>query len=291
MFTALAPEPVGDPATLLRRLVERCDGRVFVGFDFPIGVPGAYARSVGITTFPELLFSVDSGAFSQFFDIADNAAEIAINRPFYPKRSNCGAKHQHLVDGLKVTEYTQLLRHCERRTGTRGDACSLFWTLGGQQVGRAAIIGWRDVLRPALLDRAMDVALWPFKGDLDVLLNRHQVVIAETYPAESAVHIGIGAPGHGWSKRSQADRKKKSPTLRQFAKRAGIALAPELDAKVLDGFGPSKGGEDPFDAVVGLFSMVAVVKGLRLAGMPPAGTVRDIEGWILGQDYAPSSQS
>jgi len=284
-FTALAPEPVGDPTTLLGRLLDRGEDGVFVGFDFPIGVPAAYASSVGIASFPELLRKLGSGALSRFFELVENAGDITTGRPFYPKRSNCGAKRQHLLDGLEVAAYTQLLRRCELRTDTRGDACSLFWTLGGQQVGRAAIIGWRDVLRPALLDPAMNVALWPFDGDLQVLLNRHQIVIAETYPAEAAVHIGMGAPGRGWSKRSQADRIIKSAAMRQFADRAGITLASELDAKMLDGFGASKDGEDPFDAAVGLFSMVAVAKGLRPAGTPPSGIIRNVEGWILGQEY------
>jgi hypothetical protein len=284
-FATLAPELVGDPATLLRRLLQRGDGRVFVGFDFPIGVPAAYARRLGVTRFPELLRAVGTDALLRFFELADNAAEITPSRPFYPKRSDCGAKRQHLIDGLGVAEYIQLLRRCELRTATRGDACSLFWTLGGQQVGRAAIIGWRDVLRPALLDAAMDVALWPFDGDLEVLLNRHQIVIAETYPAEAAVHIGMGPPGRGWSKRLQADRVRKSPAIRQFAQRAGITLAPELDATMSDGFGASKDGEDPFDAVIGLVSMIAVMKRLRPAGTPPPGTIRNVEGWILGQEF------
>jgi hypothetical protein len=283
-FTALTPEPVGDPATLLRRLVERAGDQVFVGFDFPIGIPAAYARSVGVASFPEFLRGLGSGAFSRFFDLAENAAEIAVGRPFYPKRPGA-ATRKHLIDGLGVTEYTQLLRHCELKTENRGNASSLFWTLGGQQVGRAAIIGWRDVIRPALLDPAADVALWPFDGDLQDLLKRHKVVIAETYPAEAGVHIGIGVPGRGWSKRSQGDRAAKSAAIRQFSNRSGITLAPELRAELLDGFGASKDGEDPFDAAVGLLSMVAVVKGLRPVGMPPPGIIRSVEGWILGQEY------
>jgi hypothetical protein len=281
---ALVPERVGDPPTLFRRLIERSGGRVFVGFDFPIGVPLAYAKSVGVAGFPDLLRALGNGAFAQFFELVENAADIVAGRPFYPKRPG-NTKRQHLIDGLGVSKYTELLRRCELRTQTRGNASSLFWTLGGQQVGRAAIIGWRDVLRPALLDPAMDVALWPFDGELDVLLNSRQFVIAETYPAEAAVHIGIGAPGRGWSKRSQPDRVARSSAICQFAERCEIILAPELRTELLAGFGSSDDAEDRFDAALGLFSMVAVAKGLRPAGTPPLGEVRSIEGWILGQDY------
>ena len=49
------------------------------------------------------------------------------------------------------------------------------------------------------------------------------------------------------------------------------------------GFGASDHDEDRFDATLGLLSMIAVVKGLRPAGTPPVGEMRDVEGWILGQ--------
>jgi hypothetical protein len=133
----------------------------------------------------------------------------------------------------------------------------------------------------------MDIALWPFDGDLHLLLNRYQVVVAETYPAEAAVHIGIKVPGRGWSKRSQADRAKKSAPIQQFSKRARIALSQELQKQLLEGFGASEDGEDRFDATVGLLSMLAVLRGLRPAGSPPPGTIRNVEGWILGQEIKP----
>jgi hypothetical protein len=284
VFTALVPEPVGDPTTLIRRLIERERGRIFLGFDFPIGVPMAYARSLGITSFTELLRELGTGIFLRFFEPAESAAEICLVRPFYPRRPG-GTKRQHLLDGLRLSEYKQLLRLCERATSTRGNACSLFWTLGGQQVGRAAIIGWRDVLRPALVDESIAVALWPFEGDLDLLLEEHQLVIAETYPAEAAVHIGIGPPGRGWSKRSQAHRAARSELICHFADQSGIRLAPELKEQVRAGFGSSLDGEDRFDAALGLVSMIAVVKGFRSPGTPPVGEMRDVEGWILGQEY------
>jgi hypothetical protein len=118
-------------------------------------------------------------------------------------------------------------------------------------VGRAAIIGWRDVLRPALLDESIDVALWPFDGELDVLLDSRQVVIAETYPAGAAVHIGIGAPGRGWSKRSQAHRAAKATAICHFAEQSRTDLAPEPRQQVIAGFGTSGDGEDRFDATTG----------------------------------------
>jgi hypothetical protein len=76
-----------------------------------------------------------------------------------------------------------LRRKCELASGARRAACPLFWTLGANQVGRAATIGWRDLLSPAL-NNIPNVKLWPFDGSLADLLKPGNTVIVETYPAE-----------------------------------------------------------------------------------------------------------
>jgi hypothetical protein len=281
-FSAHAPELVGHLGTLLHRLSERGDGRVFIGFDFPIGVPAAFAKRLGLSRFEEMLTVLGEGEFKEFFNIAERPEEISPKRPFYPRRPG-GTSRQHLVDGLGVADFTQLLRQCELSTDRRGSASSVFWTLGGQQVGRGAIIGWRDVLQPAIRDPALDIALWPFDGDLPLLLNEHQIVVAETYPAEACLHIGIGVPGRGWSKRSQDDRRSKAESILCFAEEAGVYVTPGMHGQLREGFGPSVDGEDRFDATVGLLSMLAVALSRRPAGTPLPGEIREIEGWILGQ--------
>jgi hypothetical protein len=52
---------------------------------------------------------------------------------------------------------------------------------------------------------------------------------------------------------------------------------------IADCFGAGKGGEDRFDALVGVSSMLEVVLGHRQEGAPHSDDVRKIEGWILGQ--------
>ena len=74
-----------------------------------------------------------------------------------------------------------LLRRCERGGDGKKEACCLFWTLGGNQVGKAAISGWLDVLAPALSSEG-PVSLWPFDGDLFPLFRPGNIVIAETLP-------------------------------------------------------------------------------------------------------------
>ncbi len=278
-----APEPVGEATTLLHRLTHRRgEGPVLVGFDFPIGLPAAYARRAGIEGFRDVLSALGEGRWDRFYDVAESADQIGPTRPFYPMRPG-GTRQAHLTEALGVDSMIDLLRACERRNGTRGAASSLFWTLGGKQVGKAAIIGWRDVLTPALRSPHVDLALWPFDGSLHDLLASGGIVVAETYPAEACLHLGLEPPGPRWSKRRQEGRRAQGDRLKAWADGRPVVLDLELSALVEDGFGPSKDGEDPFDALLGLLSMLEVVLGHRGEGAPDEDPVRRVEGWILGQ--------
>lgn len=181
--TAGAPERVGDARTLIDRLRQRADGSgVLAGFDFPIGVPKAYADLAGAADFPEFVHSLAAGARPRFFEPATGPGDISVDRPFYPAAPG-GAKHQDLVEALGVRDINDLRRTCERPGAGRRAAAPLFWLVGAAQVGRAAVAGWRDVLIPAALS-GQGLALWPFDGALDSLLVSRDVVIAQTYPTE-----------------------------------------------------------------------------------------------------------
>jgi hypothetical protein len=110
---------------------------VLVGFDFPIGLPARYAAAAGVESFRALLPDLGLGRWARFYDVADRASEISVERPFYPHRPG-GASQAHLASALGVGHLDELLRLCERRTPTRRKACCLFWTLGGNQVGKGA---------------------------------------------------------------------------------------------------------------------------------------------------------
>ena len=274
-YRADASRPVGPLDSLWARLGQEAGGgRVLLGVDFPIGLPRAYAERAGMISFSAALKKFDD----RFYAVADRQDEIGLQRPFYPMRPG-GCRRQHLLDGLGVTAWSDLLRRCDRHSATRAAACALFWTLGGQQVGKAAISGWRDLLAPALRARH-DLALWPFQGSLDELLTRRRFVLAETYPAEVYGHLGLDLRG---GKRRQAARRANAAALLAWAEAAGVEIAPALVAKIEDGFGAGASGEDRFDAVVGLLGMLNVVLGRRPSGEPDDPVIRRIEGWILGQ--------
>ncbi|MEK9502733.1 DUF429 domain-containing protein [Gemmatimonadota bacterium DH-20] len=281
-----APVRVGEVSTLWHRILHRAGSgtAVTVGFDFPIGVPRAYGESAGISDFASLLPRLGHGEWAAFYRPAEKPEEINSRRPFYPMRPG-GTKQQHLFDGLGLSDRQALLRRCERPTDHRGPASPLFWTLGGKQVGKAAIIGWRDVIAPALAS-PMDVRLWPFDGELDELRAADTVTIVETYPAEACIHLGFDPPGSRWSKTSQAGRASKAAAIRAWAESRDVALKPRLQTLIDDGFGMAKEAEDPFDALLGLLGMVEVVRGHRPDGAPDDAAVRAVEGWILGQASA-----
>ena len=278
-YVAHAPVPVGDTGTLLGRLrgVAGEEGAILVGFDFPIGLPAAYARRADVRDFLAVLPELGRGDWASFYRLAERQADIGMRRPFYPYRPG-GTRMQHLLDGLGMQSRADLFRRCERAYEGRNAASPLFWTLGAKQVGRAAILGWRDVLAPAL---NFGVAIWPFHGRLYDLIVPGRTVVVEKYPAEFYGHLGIVlGPG---GRRSQGARLTAAPALLRWADDEGIETTPALRSAIGDGFGERGDGEDPFDATIGLFGMLNVVLGRRPPGEPEDEEARKVEGWMLGQ--------
>jgi hypothetical protein len=231
-----------------------------------------------VARFSDVLDQFGAGKWSDFYRVCDRDEEISLHRPFYPRVSSRNAKQVHLLKALRVDNIDALRRVCEQRTGTRNAACSLFWTLGGNQVGKAAISGWQSVVQPARREGAQ---LWPFDGELVALSRDGRLVICETYPAEAYGHVGARFPP-GASKQRQSDRRAAAASLLTNSSKYGIQFSSAASAALADGFGPLKSGEDPFDAALGLLGMIEVVDGQRQAA-PASAEALQCEGWILGQ--------
>ncbi len=250
-------------------------GQAMIGFDFPIGLPRKYAVAAGIRWFPQFLDALGTPPWQSFYLVASQPDEITLYRPFYPMRPG-SSRREHLQSALGLSAADQR-RRCEGN-----DAETLFWTLGGKQVGKGALIGWQ--LIAAARRAEPGILLWPFDGRLSELLDgQAQPVVAETYPREYYRHLGPSASGR-WSKRRKADRLGRVPGLFDWAD----SLSAEWDAgirqRVESGFSDNRNGEDEFDAVIGLLAMIAVVTGAIDAEVPaddPA--VLSTEGWILGR--------
>lgn len=273
-----APEAVGPLETLLTRLERRAGpgASILIGLDHPIGVPLAWARQVGVTAFQPLLAQLGQGEWAAFFEVSDHPT---LRQPFYPRPSQVkgATSRAHLAQALGAAHPRELLRRCERPTPTRKAAECLFFTLGGAQVGRAAISGWRELLQPALYR----LRLWPFDGPLATLLAQPGVTVAEIYPAEAYGQLGVSIGSrHRTSKRHRAHRQAACAGWLTEGLAAGIALTNEARAAIASGFA----SEDDFDAMAGLLGMLLVVLGHRAAGEPADAEVRSVEGWILGQE-------
>lgn len=256
----------------------RRDGACWSASIFRSVCPPYGVRS-GLGSFRDLLHELGEGAWSQFFEVAQYPADIGIGRPFYPAVSKKGVSRTELVAGLGVGGFDDLLRICERRTEYRQAACPLFWTLGGNQVGKGALSGWREMIRPALRRGA---TLWPFDGRLAYLAYASGVVLTETYPAEAYRMVSAGfLPSQ--SKRRQADRRAKSAAILSLGERHAVVFTAGASAALNDGFGSMSNGEDQFDAVMGLLKMIEVVDGRREERTEQPAETSDWEGWILGR--------
>jgi hypothetical protein len=273
-YTAFAPKVVGNLGSLLEQLRTvagdtRC---AFARFDFPIGVPEFYATQAGISSFRALLPKLGCDEWKDFYSVCDDSGHISVQRPSTPDRKYKRRRKEDLFRGHGVKDVLPLLRRCKRGGDGRRQACSLFWTLGCNQVGKAAIICWRDVLASAL----ENITLWSFDGPLSSLLMPGCIVVAETYPAE----CNRWFPGQPLgSKRNQDDRKKFGASLLRWVDAQSVTLKDGIREEIQGGF--PDGEDDAFDAVVGLFGMLQVCLRQR---EPSERVIRDIEGWILGRE-------
>jgi hypothetical protein len=173
-----------------------------------------------------------------------------------------------------------LLRECDKRTKNRQRAEAIFWTVGAKQVGKAAVAGWQEILLPSLRRGA---SLWPFDGSLSSLA-RGGLTIAETYPAEAYQHIGMAKI---IKKRSRAGRAAAGSTVLKWASKNDVSFADAIELHINCGFGDGEDGEDPFDAIAGLCSMIEVVEGRRAEAPDLAKFTEPCEGWIFGQIDSP----
>ena len=257
---------------------------VVAGVDVPLGVPAAWAARAGMRSFRDVLGLIGDDAWPDLLEPAESAGQVGVRRPFYP-RAPGGSRRDHLLQGLGLSSADDLLRACDRPVpGVMGAAAPVFWLVGAQQVGKAAISAWREVVAPAA--NAPHVRLWPFDGDLPGLVAAGTSVICECYP-RAAYEWPLGFPRTGWSKRRQADRRARAQDALAWITASGAPVRPDraMRAAMDDGFGVAPSGEDPFDACMGALQLISVLEAIIPAGPDPAmpDAQRAVEGWILGR--------
>jgi hypothetical protein len=277
-----APRLVGDVATFLSRLVHEAQGgAVALGADLPIGLPRDYAATRPEPDFLTFLRSVSG--LPDFFTVCATLDDIRPDRPFYPARGIAGMTRLSHALALGLADASGLSRACDRATAERPAGAPLFWTLGANQSGKAAIAAWQHLILPALADGAK-LRLWPFDGPFLSLLAPGCVALAETYPAEALRHLGIRLRG---SKRRHADRCATAGALIAAMERQTATPDDAMRRVALDGFGADASAEDRFDSVLGVLCVLNVLAGHRPDTAPPDPWIRRWEGWVLGQTAMP----
>jgi len=283
-YVAHAPRRVGGDGELGERM-HVAPGPLrpaLLGFDFPIGVPRAYAELAGIDDFGRWVRGLDPAG--EFFAVSENVADVSAARPFFPRRI------AHRSPGIKREFRAALglsasgaLRRCDLAHCGRGAASEMFWALGPKAVGKATVSGWSDFLAPALANPARRYALWPFDGGLRELMARSDAVIVEAYPAEAYLQLGLRMGSRGTAKTSREDRRADAARLLDHCRRIAVRPDRDLVAALRDGFGSGRDGEDRFDATVGLIAMIDTVRRAAEPELPDDPSVRLLEGWMFGR--------
>ncbi|UFN50621.1 hypothetical protein LPC08_08400 [Roseomonas sp. OT10] len=275
-----APRPVGDPFLLAAGLMSHGAPAV-LGLDLPLGLPRAYAAGLPEADFPAFLRGLT--ARPGFWSVAATLEAVSRDSPFYPARGVRGMTRASHAAALGLGGPDGLSRLCDRATAERPAGAPLFWTLGANQTGKAAIGAWRDWLAPALAGGA-PYALWPFEGGVHALLAPGRLVLAEVYPAEAMRHVGVRLAG---SKRSWPARRQAAPALHEALARASAVPDAGLAEAIEAGFGADAAGEDRLDSLLGLLGLIGVLDGLRPDFVPEDPWVRRWEGWVMGQTALP----
>lgn len=283
------PIPVGPPEHLVPSILQRLrEGEVaLLGLDFPIGLPQLYAKYRAIRSFKHWLETMPEAAWKQFATPSD---EPTLEKPFGPKRSESGVLTKaQLAERLGLT-VAGLYRRCDSSAGPP-DPQSLFFTLGANQVGKAALHGWWSVIRPNL----QGIKLWPFDGTLEELLASPGLVVVEIYP--SAAGRIIALPRSAASRSGDTIRGKREPEyrlsegvrnrIRVAAGQVGATFSSSAADWIERGFADSH----DFDALVSLLGMLTAIRSNsdgELSAVTSESYVRSVEGWILGVSAAPT---
>jgi hypothetical protein len=252
-----------------------------LGLDLPLGVPRGFAETRPEQGFPAFLAGLAGNP--DFFAVSPSLATVSLARPFYPARGIKGMMRLAHAAALGLADAAGLSRVCDRATAERPAGAPVFWTLGANQSGKAAISAWRDWLAPALAAGA-PFKLWPFAGTLHELLRPRQLAIAEVYPAEALRHLGLKLAG---SKRAEAPRRALAPALRDAMAALNVTPDSALAEMIQVGFGSDAAGEDRFDSLIGLLGLIGVIDGRRPDFIPADPMIRAWEGWVLGQTALP----
>lgn len=156
----------------------RSFGPVLIGIDAVLGVPAGYWAQVtrherwrGVESYLDWLEGLDPE--SEFFTTVHDPVDWRVERPFFQVPGVLG--------GLTAFQ-DRAGGHLLRRIDLSIRAKPMFAVSGiPGTVGSGTRVLWRELI--PFLQRTRDFAVWPFDGNLEILLATQRIVLAETYPA------------------------------------------------------------------------------------------------------------
>lgn len=223
------------------------DKAIAILADVPIGLPhdydDVYAGHTAFLSWLMAAYERTSGNWAQL--VVDSVALQTPQRPFVMPRKG---------------EFKSSGRFPKRECDTRTNGESLYWCVGGKQVGRAALQFWFEVLIPLSRELGESFGLWP----TDSVTSGRRVLIGECHPSILQPRV--------YGRRVQ----KTDPLSVVDAVRALRERHPTLAAD--EGtWMHAVSSEDEFD----MFT-TAVALAQEPAGLDCGKRCMPIEGWIMG---------
>jgi hypothetical protein len=220
------------------------NGPVLATFDAPLGVPESYlfaARVVPSWRSPKtfLEFLAHAHSSPHFFDGRTVAAVWKVERPFFSIPAGEGGLGAYRREAAR--QGVNLERAIDKRTGAK----TLFAKSGiPGSVGSAACALWQE-LGPQLVP-SRNFRVWPFEGDLHVLLESTPVVIGEIYPRVTYATALLDTPA---AARAPLSLAKTDESIRRAAiARLKVAQWVRLLGVTIEDLGDAQANEDDFDA-------------------------------------------
>ena len=153
------------------------DGPVLVGVDVVLGVPKGYwapmrdqQRRRRPETFVDWLQGLDPSG--EFFETVDEPDQWCVDRPWFKVAKGIGGR----------TRFTSQVEGGMRRDIDVATGGNPLFAVAGMPgtVGAGTRKVWKELIPRLAGDREFEI--WPFEGSLNCLLDRHRVVLCETYP-------------------------------------------------------------------------------------------------------------
>ncbi len=222
---------------------------ILVTADVPIGLPNGFPEVFGNQGFIEWLSNREGGWKDL---VADSVASQTKDQPFVV------CKKGEKKFGGKFPQ-----RLCEEKT--QGE--SLYWCVGGKQVGKAALQFWYETLRRLQCHFEDKLAVWPFQE-----VAGKDIVVAECYPAMLYQRV--------WNRRvaksnpcdvvdALADKRKHESNL--------------CDEKTWLHAASSEDEFDMFTTALAIVSWGGNSDNFMNAPDQP-DEIRKVEGWMIGLD-------